>query len=103
MRISDWSSDLCSSDLNEHRHDEAKIGLDVWCRCNGCRCKIGDEMKDGAEDHEIAKRHAHQEQQGAGSDKRQGQLLFVQVQAGRYKSPGQIGRATCRERVCKYG
>src|SRR3546814_3845810 len=75
MRISDWSSDLCSSDLNEHRHDEAKIGLDVWCRCNGCRCKIGDEMKDGAEDHEIAKRHAHQEQQGAGSDKRQGQLL----------------------------
>src|SRR3546814_6582282 len=37
MRISDWSSDVCSSDLRPHsRHAKVVPRSDSRCRCNSC-------------------------------------------------------------------
>src|SRR3546814_8465292 len=68
MRISDWSSDVCSSDL----HVKPAEGLDRHCdrRLRGRRiCHV---ERQG--DHATAERLRHR----------------------------QIGRASCRERVCQY-
>src|SRR3546814_6880998 len=77
MRISDWSSDVCSSDLH------AGIGIVSAA--------------------------------GAGADQHLNALALVEVGYGvrrrrrspraandRRRSRGQIGRASCRERVCPY-
>src|SRR3546814_7489575 len=60
MRISDWSSDVCSSDLS--------TSISVWQRLTSAR-------------HTGCDVHSHP--------------------APRH-DPGQIGRASCRERVCQY-
>src|SRR3546814_2049720 len=75
MRISDWSSDVCSSDLLFSQHDEAqrlqqRIAGDVLDEIAvGAGLQAGGEMprrEAFGQDHE------------------------------------QIGRASCRERVCQY-
>src|SRR3546814_10617899 len=69
MRISDWSSDVCSSDLL-HRHARfARAGgvERIERRARGHRAVVG--------------------QPGAVRDQRDG---------------AEIGRASCRERVCQY-
>src|SRR3546814_10183667 len=81
MRISDWSSDVCSSDLPVC-YDPAVAPdlLDV-----AGRCKLTPE--------EVAARHA-------------GGRYFVYMlgfMPGLAYMGGQIGRASCRERVCQYG
>src|SRR3546814_8522499 len=40
MRISDWSSDVCSSDLAPHYHDVARLHRwhDTALHCFRCRC-----------------------------------------------------------------
>src|SRR3546814_4298608 len=60
MRISDWSSDVCSSDLSS---------------CRG----LAGQHEDAGANHRA---DAQQDQLGAGE--------------------GEIGRASCRERVCQY-
>src|SRR3546814_1496324 len=84
MRISDWSSDVCSSDLEMIRMT----------------------MDDGAE---IAVYHAQPE-----GDRRGGLVLIQEIfgvtdhireLCDEYAADGyevQIGRASCRERVCQY-
>src|SRR3546814_6480300 len=80
MRISDWSSDVCSSDL--HSEDQP-----VPAAGEGQRIVVGDH----------------------GEDDRQGEIVVVQrallglrAQLRVRLPPGQIGRASCRERVCQY-
>src|SRR3546814_14529798 len=98
MRISDWSSDVCSSDLFIRA---ARNGFPVVIRCGfvafdganrayGARTPaVGFEVKAV----EAFSRHEH-------SPKDLGST--------RPESPGwneranEIGRATCRERVCQY-
>src|SRR3546814_6039086 len=73
MRISDWSSDVCSSDL------PAPDGLAATASCDGLFSTAVDLAWTGAtpvRGYEIWRR--------GGSDRRQ------------------IGRASCRERVCQY-
>src|SRR3546814_2637089 len=81
MRISDWSSDVCSSDLLEGEHlpfarDEC-FDLGQWRARTNCEDKLGRVIVDDAqqpgraEDRGIARR-------------------------------AEIGRASCRERVCQY-
>src|SRR3546814_10264946 len=84
MRISDWSSDVCSSDLDH-------LG-----RCPLVFCR------DGA-DHRILQQLALAERAprfggdlAGGTGLAQGLLLKARVQLD------QIGRASCRERVCQY-
>src|SRR3546814_15021665 len=77
MRISDWSSDVCSSDLHDgggslrdrappaRRHEAlAKPGCDAACCARPSRTALRRRTND--------------------------------------RRPEQIGRASCRERVCKY-
>src|SRR3546814_8625193 len=78
MRISDWSSDVCSSDLGEDRLRPAHHGshrLDRDARDIVVWLEPGER---GAAAH-----HAEPEHQRLGIG-------------------NQIGRASCRERVCQY-
>src|SRR3546814_6817416 len=77
MRISDWSSDVCSSDLLGQVAGvflERVIG--VLGRCRIRRASLAQRLDGGVE---ILRRHP-----------RAGQDL------------AEIGRASCRERVCQY-
>src|SRR3546814_4120289 len=73
MRISDWSSDVCSSDLLEPRD----MGEDAFGRLR---------MRLPAEDA-AAERRAHRDRRG---------------ELARRTIAQQLGRASCRERVCLY-
>src|SRR3546814_10139446 len=74
MRISDWSSDVCSSDLSDgiaqldRDVERAAIGLDL----------LIDDIEPGAGIEHVIE-HERTGQQA-----------------------GEIGRASCRERVCQY-
>src|SRR3546814_3149324 len=79
MRISDWSSDVCSSDLGQvlavHLHGLERAPA-------------------------LGKRVAA----AAGDDRAQQGLAIGGQKAGRrgHQAPMKIGRASCRERVCQY-
>src|SRR3546814_20365957 len=75
MRISDWSSDVCSSDLAIHR----QIGV-----------------AGAGEDH-----HARLDRQGDVGAGARGALIGADVHAAR-QGIDEIGRASCRARVCQY-
>src|SRR3546814_2781765 len=79
MRISDWSSDVCSSDLARRRDEQlaAAARADV----------AGGALVDAESVHRPA---------GLDDLPSQGDLAACPL-AGR-----QIGRASCRERVCQY-
>src|SRR3546814_5275105 len=79
MRISDWSSDVCSSDLK-------RFG-DVI---------VGAEFQPDHAIHRIALGGQHHDWQGANGCRVRADLP-AHVQA-----VGKIGRASCRERVCQY-
>src|SRR3546814_2939095 len=86
MRISDWSSDVCSSDLKAAQAD----GLGERERMPGPGFLLG-----GGDDPDIVRK-------GAGD-------RFQHLEAGCVhpivvgeKNPHQIGRASLRERVCQY-
>src|SRR3546814_18855456 len=88
MRISDWSSDVCSSDL-EHPSDGG-----------GARSSRGDRARvddDGA--HVAVGPRADLEDQQCSRDGYRHDHLLGEVEAPRCL---QIGRASCRERVCQY-
>src|SRR3546814_4452174 len=84
MRISDWSSDVCSSDLDLFADDGVAIGRDDadlgdLVRTGdglGTRLQVLDDLGDGQIDAEL--------------------------QVHRVHAGGKIGRASCRERVCQY-
>src|SRR3546814_19229204 len=71
MRISDWSSDVCSSDLPES--------------CQGARVEGRPRLPARA-----CRWHGGP------------QLWRCRRQAGGPAAAGQLGRASCRERVCQY-
>src|SRR3546814_3363741 len=87
MRISDWSSDVCSSDLDD--------------RCRGRRARPRPQSPRAT----LTARH------GAAQPKRTGppladappKSLHCTVVSAELSAPEeQIGRASCRERVCQY-
>src|SRR3546814_7059064 len=82
MRISDWSSDVCSSDLSLHEHDQAERELAET------RAMLGDpELREMAVDD---MRRLEQ------------RLLDLDAELQLLMLPKEIGRASCRERVCQY-
>src|SRR3546814_18604093 len=107
MRISDWSSDVCSSDLEKRRVGLSrlrKIGAIQVDRHARVGCQILVRLTDPANDIFFVI-----------------YLLGIDLQAGRdlaqpldghdslvaellrfKRADGEIGRASCRERVCKY-
>src|SRR3546814_2350438 len=79
MRISDWSSDVCSSDLGAmvERVDAARLRLGVL---------IDDQVHPALRGHPVAQ-FVHRPE------------LPCRVDMQQRK---EIGRASCRERVCQY-
>src|SRR3546814_13767392 len=98
MRISDWSSDVCSSDLpvpmmniingGEHADNPidfqefmiVPVGADSIVEAVRCGSEIFHTLKKGLAD--------------------KGLMTAVGDEGG--FAPNQIGRASCRERVCQY-
>src|SRR3546814_996673 len=78
MRISDWSSDVCSSDLFSLDSGATPVAVDVHFE-DGC---VVNETVDGCGRH---------------SGIREDPVPFTKRLVG-----GKIGRASCRERVCQY-
>src|SRR3546814_15626469 len=81
MRISDWSSDVCSSDLS------ASPAGDPLRR----ECRFHADQPD-----RVLCKRAGRQQQRAGEDRRRTGCLCEE------ESHCEIGRASCRERVCQY-
>src|SRR3546814_2714996 len=85
MRISDWSSDVCSSDLPQRQLEIGRGGDD--------RGVVAAEFEDRFAEtarHALADGAAHACRTGC-RDHRQTRIVDEQ-----------IGRASCRERVCQY-
>src|SRR3546814_1876213 len=80
MRISDWSSDVCSSDLL-------------------ARGESGGDVRD-FDLHPL--RSAKAAVPAVPGDRRDGDQGHRAQEARRELGAGQIGRASCRERVCQY-
>src|SRR3546814_1809451 len=89
MRISDWSSDVCSSDLLHHRDLGRKAQHDV-----GGRQGVADEMAARAE----AAFHIGEMRIELLRDPR----LDRRRRGAEPRGVDEIGRASCRERVCQY-
>src|SRR3546814_5042144 len=92
MRISDWSSDVCSSDLYLRVDDDLYdvAGLEGR-RINPAR-EIALVL--GVPQREVAKAL-----EPMGRLRRSG---MIQARSGDNLAINQIGRASCRERVCQY-
>src|SRR3546814_11112391 len=97
MRISDWSSDVCSSDLVPHAAEfqhvkgSVVIALTRLTKENGTRAV---ELDRDADQHQQRPDQPKHEQ----GDELVFEPLDRMVEAG----DREIGRASCRERVCQY-
>src|SRR3546814_12881892 len=86
MRISDWSSDVCSSDLTDlysrRAREDVSALCDPWGRPRRTAAGCGNRQgRDGGADRRCAALGAERSLVAAAA---------------------QIGRASCRERVCQY-
>src|SRR3546814_8036881 len=96
MRISDWSSDVCSSDL---------VILSIGCSAHHPTQHHVPEENQIIGDQKIGEIHrvGHLPsplQSSCSSDHRQ--RLVLMERRRRAQGPLTIGMASCRERVCKY-
>src|SRR3546814_16722479 len=120
MRISDWSSDVCSSDLNRGmilhdagRDTEARLQLRESLRLReampgdhqgllGDTLRLLGETSIGLGDHATAERQLRQSvtlaRQGYGAT--HPHALRAELSLARLQAP--TGRASCRERGCPY-
>src|SRR3546814_6776561 len=94
MRISDWSSDVCSSDLITGWRERSELRLESsdFAALSKLTGELLTDLKMGGMDFAIATptRKASEDT-----------LLKEAVSAFKARAQ-QIGRASCRERVCKY-
>src|SRR3546814_14340987 len=74
MRISDWSSDVCSSDLFHTRFAQLRVGV--------CVTVVADDHARLERDNVVA--------------------VIPLLAFGDVGVASEIGRASCRERVCQY-
>src|SRR3546814_3764206 len=95
MRISDWSSDVCSSDLASA----------IFVPLYGHVVREGRVRNAGLVEH--LNRHSRFGKTQRGTIEQRfllGQIVHRElVQMVKNFIQAQIGRASCRERVCKYG
>src|SRR3546814_1937752 len=84
MRISDWSSDVCSSDLVAQVAETGKDALDVGIEVGEEAVRLGGVGGTAS---------------ATGS---RGRRVGGHVELGRVELAGQTGRASCWERVCQY-
>src|SRR3546814_12448249 len=103
MRISDWSSDVCSSDLRE----DTGIGMVETDRPNGVEsaeiifvwneiAMPGDNVQ-----RRMIQRHCPEQPLKLLHDLRRFVAVLIPC-LRRFEVASEIGRASCRERVCQY-
>src|SRR3546814_17719071 len=98
MRISDWSSDVCSSDLGEGR--DGRIGGDAGEEIFARR---DDLVGVAAKSETITEHHPHDHREcGDGEDLGQHRCHVLGADEAAVKQRKEIGRASCRESVCQY-
>src|SRR3546814_7208772 len=101
MRISDWSSDVCSSDLDveeheiEHRVDALGSALNGLGHLAGAPCEVEAQRQA----MKLAEHIFRQRARGILPDAFEDDVAQV-VESCLCQT--QIGRAWCRERVCQY-
>src|SRR3546814_18796881 len=107
MRISDWSSDVCSSDLPQPHHAASAFrssepSVKAPRRSRTCPVRPRSETEPGR--RVVAKGDWFSAlRMGWSAPNRQVPLPHTPIAAlDREQSRGAIGRASCRERVCKY-
>src|SRR3546814_4696905 len=88
LRISDWSSDVCSSDLNRNHH-----AIFLACTIPLAAALLRDEFM---RKRERALVRAWLAMAGI-------LLVILTILIGSRGGLVEIGRASCRERVCQYG
>src|SRR3546814_1858096 len=97
MRISDWSSDVCSSDLAVEERDRTddKITIDASnaIKKYGVGVKCATITPDEARVEEFNLKKMRKSPNGTIRN-----ILGGVV----FREPIEIGRASCRERVCQY-
>src|SRR3546814_12704807 len=111
MRISDWSSDVCSSDLHlpagDYRCRTIKVGARTgtlgYIAYSWFRCRV--DAGQGAAS--LTKLTGSQRPVGRiFPDNAKRQIFLGTLELGDEKLPldygSEIGRASCRERVCQY-
>src|SRR3546814_6350326 len=106
MRISDWSSDVCSSDLDTHSLLGAMLwgllfGAAVWFATRRREAAIGAGLV--VLSHWLLDLAVHiPDLTLFGAPPRLGFGLWNHPEIEMPLEIGQIGRASCRERVCQY-
>src|SRR3546814_15038786 len=114
MRISDWSSDVCSSDLNKSRRDRFNTVIprfrdedSDWQIVSGAPISVPDYVT--ADGGRRTKENTYQLVQrftGETGSIQAGQLAAYAIvnsrEAGPISFTPEIGRASCMERVCRY-
>src|SRR3546814_1877033 len=96
MRISDWSSDVCSSDLHERRHLSAAGRDDLADKVRWTSVQDGDGFGFDIRSFEADGREKLIE------DKTTNGWERTPFHISRNELAVEIGRAACRERVCQY-
>src|SRR3546814_8584362 len=108
MRISDWSSDVCSSDLFDSAEDAGNVlnELSTNAHVLAAAEKLIDGDKGVAWLAEVKPWKPETGGTGikflAGGDVAEGWTVEDAQRYWHDKHPVQIGRASCRERVCQY-
>src|SRR3546814_19286717 len=100
MRISDWSSDVCSSDLEYRTKRTVELlwqGNWAYALKHGVNAMFGCASFPGVhpEEHALALSFLHHNVQATGE-------WAVAALTDQYCDMDQIGRASLRERVCPY-
>src|SRR3546814_14943670 len=110
MRISDWSSDVCSSDLvlRRRRRDELAFRAQL-VRVHGVAHVGGEQQRRDAEDDRVIRLVRLQADEASlvtrQIDTQELQLRLIDRQRfllGVSEERGESGRASGRERVCQY-
>src|SRR3546814_13271759 len=101
LRISDWSSDVCSSDLKEKARETAhRSGGELQaidCRCRAINGVAVHQMAVGRDDRDVGDSHEAKDMFEVAARK-------IDFAAQRNATRGkEIGRESCRERVCQSG
>src|SRR3546814_11429024 len=103
MRISDWSSDVCSSDLANVERPMLAVGKDVNAvghRLAPMPMGPGDKPRDDSGMYSLKTKKPVPRFGGRSA------APFRKIPGGASARPAfrlEIGRASCRERVCQYG
>src|SRR3546814_19630854 len=106
MRISDWSSDVCSSDLHEKAAFEADPLRDETPDAPGPRGADGDapDPKEAAAPDDVIREPDDVEPDTTDGESGEAVQVTADGEQTTMDAPptDQIGRASCRARVCQY-